>query len=64
MYETSVALSKQIDLVISRIIPGYEKNLLGREIGTTKKIKGRLLYYYPTDATESDDGWIGWHNDR
>jgi len=25
-------------------------------------VKGRLLYYYPTDDT-GDDSWIGWHND-
>ncbi len=29
----------------------------------TKKIKGRLLYYFPSDKTVSEDSWIGWHND-
>lgn len=45
-------------------------------MSNTKKIKGRLLYYYPPsgdgnkegekkndDADTQEDGWIGWHND-
>ena len=28
----------------------------------SNKVKGRLLYYYPT-TSETEDSWIGWHND-
>jgi hypothetical protein len=44
----------------------YDKGSLVREMSASKKVKGRLLYYYPPASTSSDvatDGWIGWHND-
>jgi isopenicillin N synthase-like dioxygenase len=64
MYEVVVLLTKQIDALAERKIPGYKKGLLHEIISQTKKIKGRLLYYYPVDkSTEKEDGWIGWHND-
>ena len=51
----------QVDRAVVKRIPSYDGSLLGREIAQTQKIKGRLLYYYPTDeaATAKEDAWIG-----
>lgn len=62
MYEAVLLLSKQIDKLVSKHIPTYNGKLY-QEMSQTKKLKGRLLYYYPTDKVASEDGWIGWHND-
>lgn len=62
MYEAVILLSKQIDRLVSRQKPTYPDHTLCTEMSKTKKLKGRLLYYYPTEKV-SDDGWIGWHND-
>lgn len=64
MYDTVVLLTKQIDALVEKRIPGYKKGMMHHLISTTRKIKGRLLYYYPVDKTkDKEDGWIGWHND-
>jgi hypothetical protein len=63
MYDAVTLLAKQVDLFTSKRIPTYEKDYLYKNMKETKKIKGRLLYYYPTDKTQSEDAWIGWHND-
>ena len=40
-----------------------QPTLMFDQISNTRKIKGRGLYYYPKADAESEDGWIGWHND-
>jgi hypothetical protein len=51
-----VLLCKQIDRLASSRLPTYTPNLLFNNISTTKKVKGRLLYYYPVDNVTTDDG--------
>lgn len=63
MYEAVVLLSKQIDKLVSTRVPSYPADSLSSEMEKTKKLKGRLLYYYPTNKVADEDGWIGWHND-
>jgi isopenicillin N synthase-like dioxygenase len=63
MYDAVVLLSKQIDKLVSKRIPAYKDTTLSSEMEKTKKLKGRLLYYYPTSKVGDEDGWIGWHND-
>jgi isopenicillin N synthase-like dioxygenase len=63
MFSTIVLLSKAIDNYISSKIPSFEKGKFHNTMKTTMKIKGRLLYYYPCNAHDAEDGWIGWHND-
>jgi len=63
MYEAVVLLAKQVDNLTSARIPTYPKDLLYNSMKNTKKIKGRLLYYFPSDKWVSEDSWIGWHND-
>ena len=63
MFNTVVLLSSHVDKLISEKIPTFQKGSLYNEIKNTKKIKGRMLYYYPTGSTK-DDGWIAAHNDR
>jgi len=61
MFNVVVLLAKQVDKLVKKRIPEYQGNL-AKAIAVTRKIKGRMLYYYPTKAV-ADDGWIGWHND-
>jgi len=61
MFNVVVLLCKQVDKLVAKRIPGYEPNLT-KTISSTRKVKGRLLYYYPTEK-DADDAWIGWHND-
>ena len=60
MFETVLQLAKQIDALCESEIPNYEPNRLFEALSTSKKIKGRLLYYYPPpkDTTQADS-WIG-----
>jgi len=62
MYDVVVLLSKQIDALAVKKVPSYEPETLYKLMSSTKKIKARLLYYYPCDSI-AEDGWIGWHND-
>jgi len=62
MFDVIVLLCKQIDNLVSKHVPTYPKDFLFSNISVSKKVKGRLLYYYPSDAIE-EDSWIGWHND-
>jgi hypothetical protein len=62
MYEAVVLLAKQIDRLVEKRISAYGKDTLHQQMQVTRKVKGRLLYYYPADS-EAEDGWIGWHND-
>jgi hypothetical protein len=50
MYDVVVLLSQHVDRLVKRAVPTYQEGLLFRELSKTKKIKGRLLYYYPTDS--------------
>jgi len=63
MFDVIVLLAKCIDDYIAAKIPSYEKGKWYNAMKDTKKIKGRLLYYFPCDEHESEDAWIGWHND-
>eukprot|EP01090_Pellita_catalonica_P020611 TRINITY_DN7450_c0_g1_i1.p1 TRINITY_DN7450_c0_g1~~TRINITY_DN7450_c0_g1_i1.p1 ORF type:complete len:396 (+),score=66.68 TRINITY_DN7450_c0_g1_i1:110-1189(+) len=62
MYDVIVLLTAHVDKFISANVKGYKRNHLYNAMSTTRKIKGRLLYYYP-QADVTEDGWIGWHND-
>lgn len=62
MFNVVVLLCKQIDKLVAKRMPTYNHGQLTRAIASTRKIKGRLLYYYPTPDA-ADDSWIGWHND-
>jgi isopenicillin N synthase-like dioxygenase len=65
MHNTVVLLARHIDHLAASKVEGYAPDLLYNAMKETEKAKGRLLYYYPIDATadESFDNWIGWHND-
>ena len=63
MFDSVVLLSEQIDRLIAERVSGYERASLYREISTTRKVKGRMLYYFPTDKVDVEDAWIGFHND-
>lgn len=74
MFETVCHLAKQVDHLTAQSVPEYQQNLLAEQIGTTKKIKGRILYYFPGEEKEvskqaggtpkePEDNWIAWHND-
>lgn len=62
MFDAAILLVRQMDAMTAAHVPGYERDALYRELSVTRKVKGRLLYYYPSDA-KADDAWIGWHND-
>lgn len=62
MYDVIVLFSKHVDRYLSSILPTYSPNTLYDLLSKTKKIKSRLLYYFPCDSPK-DDAWIGWHND-
>ena len=67
MRETVALLATHVDLYVRSICPAYGKNSesstkinMGEEMRNTEKVKGRLLYYYPLDASadtkaESED---------
>mmetsp|Transcript_28275 Transcript_28275/g.60253 ORF Transcript_28275/g.60253 Transcript_28275/m.60253 type:complete len:400 (-) Transcript_28275:246-1445(-) len=73
MHEVVILLAKHIDAMAESRVEGYSKDLLYDAMRETEKAKGRLLYYYPLEEKENDDGkasavakednWIGWHND-
>lgn len=48
MYRVVLLLCQQLDRVIAAKVPSY-KPVLTAAIERTRKLKGRLLYYYPTD---------------
>ncbi len=50
MYDAAVLVAKQIDAVVHRALPTYKANALHRELAKTHRVKGRLLYYYPTES--------------
>jgi len=61
MFDVVVLLCKHIDSLVQKRVPTY-KPILHDAIAKTRKVKGRLLYYYPT-SDDGEDAWIGWHND-
>lgn len=63
MFRVVQDLAVQVDRLTASRIPSYDPTLLRREFAVTEKVKGRLLYYFPTDKTDVEDAWIGWHND-
>ncbi len=64
MFETILLLASQIDRFCEAQIGTYERGSLLRELSSSQKVKGRLLYYYPPpEGAVTDNDWIGWHND-
>jgi isopenicillin N synthase-like dioxygenase len=65
MKGVAVHLSKHIDAYAHSHNPKYPPQMLYNTLKDTEKVKGRLLYYYPLPEStpESEDSWIGWHND-
>lgn len=72
MKDVALDLSKQIDIYAQSLNDSYQPETLFKSLVNTEKVKGRLLYYYPlmgrededeTIHSESEDSWIGWHND-
>eukprot|EP00698_Gefionella_okellyi_P004848 TRINITY_DN14482_c0_g1_i1.p1 TRINITY_DN14482_c0_g1~~TRINITY_DN14482_c0_g1_i1.p1 ORF type:complete len:389 (+),score=91.79 TRINITY_DN14482_c0_g1_i1:59-1225(+) len=63
MHEAVVLLAAQVDRLTASRIPSYVSTLMQHQMRNTQKVKGRLLYYFPTDKTNVEDAWIGWHND-
>ena len=65
MKDVAVILSKHIDAYAHSCNQNYPLQTLYNTLVDTEKVKGRLLYYYPLpeSAAESEDSWIGWHND-
>eukprot|EP01128_Nolandella_sp_AFSM9_P011404 TRINITY_DN811_c0_g1_i1.p1 TRINITY_DN811_c0_g1~~TRINITY_DN811_c0_g1_i1.p1 ORF type:complete len:368 (+),score=44.68 TRINITY_DN811_c0_g1_i1:42-1106(+) len=61
MFDVIVLLCQQIDALMKKRNPAYTADL-SKHISNTRKLKGRLLYYFPTDDQRADS-WIGWHND-
>jgi isopenicillin N synthase-like dioxygenase len=62
MKHVVVMLARHLDSYCATKISSYSPSLLYDALLTSDKIKGRLLYYFPTTA-ESQDSWIGWHKD-
>eukprot|EP00985_Skeletonema_marinoi_P010126 scaffold4772_cov95-Skeletonema_marinoi.AAC.2 len=69
MHQTVAHVAKHIDVMATKKVVGYRKDLLFDAMKHTEKAKGRLLYYYPIDKDQTattqakEDNWIGWHND-
>jgi hypothetical protein len=64
MFESILLLAGQIDRYCESQLSTYERGSLRRELSTSQKVKGRLLYYYPPpEDVTPDNNWIGWHND-
>mmetsp|Transcript_20349 Transcript_20349/g.56610 ORF Transcript_20349/g.56610 Transcript_20349/m.56610 type:complete len:386 (-) Transcript_20349:97-1254(-) len=72
MKNVAVHVSKRIDDYAHSVNNSYAPQTLYRALVKTEKVKGRLLYYYPLARVdgkespihdESEDSWIGWHND-
>lgn len=73
MKDVAVDVSKHIDDYAHSVDNSYPPETLYNALVDTEKAKGRLLYYYPLAGvdeqketaihTESEDSWIGWHND-
>lgn len=71
MVAVTTLLSSHIDKLSLARVPGYTPRLLQSCLAETRKVKGRLLYYFPKAREGNDselnvvkeDGWIGWHND-
>lgn len=72
MKDVAVELSRHIDDYARSKNASYHPETLFQSLVNTEKAKGRLLYYYPlgngdkeeqTSNDQSEDSWIGWHND-
>lgn len=63
MFDATVLLCSHIDKLSQARVESYQQHLLHANIKDTRKVKGRLLYYYPANDSGKEDGWIGWHND-
>merc|ERR1711916_421828 len=55
MYETVLLLCKQVDALTHKHVPSYQEGTLHKALSETRKIKGRLLYYYPMAREESSE---------
>lgn len=65
MFQVVLRLSKHIDNYIQQNFSPSQGMMMYDELKNSEKVKARLLYYYPLshDEENSDDSWIGWHND-
>jgi isopenicillin N synthase-like dioxygenase len=63
MFQCCLHLARHLDRIAHKEHPSYAPDTLFRALEHTMKVKGRLLYYYPTDRWTEEDAWIGWHND-
>jgi isopenicillin N synthase-like dioxygenase len=72
MCDTVALLAKHVDVYVKEHCACHEYDIeMGKEMETTEKVKGRLLYYYPLEQSKDndpgdrvhEDSWIGWHND-
>lgn len=72
MCDTVALLAKHVDVYVKEHCGCHEYSAqVGKEMMTTEKVKGRLLYYFPLDSKNThltndkyhEDSWIGWHND-
>lgn len=63
--EVAVHVSKHIDAYAQSRNSHYPSKCIYNSLINTEKVKGRLLYYFPLPETQtqSEDSWIGWHND-
>ena len=66
MREVGILLSNHIDNYVNSVEPSYEVGKLERILNESEKLTGRLLHYFPQNATkpEVDQTWCGWHNDH
>jgi isopenicillin N synthase-like dioxygenase len=71
MCDTVALLARHVDVYVKEHCGCHEYSVqMGKEMMTTEKVKGRLLYYFPLKSENShstdkfhEDSWIGWHND-
>ena len=65
MKDVAVHLSKHIDAYAQSKNTNYPSKSIYKSLVDTEKVKGRLLYYFPlpSNQAQSEDSWIGWHND-
>lgn len=79
MVDVATLLAARCDRLVASEIPTYPANKLRDVIANSRTPKGRLLYYFPMDAStvaakekasrevvkdEEVSSWCGWHNDH
>jgi isopenicillin N synthase-like dioxygenase len=64
-YEVCLLVAMQVDALMQKRLPQYPDSHLHTLLDQAKRVKGRALHYYPLSEAdgESEDSWIGWHND-